>query len=77
MWQYAVSKKVALPTDSKRSAKLAKERPPPSDGRDQLEAVKAHIEDLGVVIERVKRSDEEAGYMSPLLSELSELRLDY
>ena len=61
LWQYAMSKKVVLPSDLKGrdralsssssapSAHHARGREkPPSDVGKQLEAVKAHIEDLHV-----------------------------
>ena len=60
LWQYAMSKKVVLPSDLKgkdRSAPSAStnaataargREKPPSDVGKQLEAVKAHIEDLHV-----------------------------
>ena len=60
LWQYAMSKKVALPSDLKgRDRALASSsapsthharghEKPPSDVGKQLEAVKAHIEDLHV-----------------------------
>eukprot|EP00094_Tigriopus_californicus_P013135 TCALIF_12702-PA protein Name:"Protein of unknown function" AED:0.12 eAED:0.12 QI:46/0.83/0.57/1/0.66/0.57/7/0/263 len=83
LWQYVNSKKVVhLASDQKRCPKganfsaSAKKNRPPNDLESQLEAVKAHIEDLQVVIARVKRSEEAQGYMSPLVTN-SELRLDY
>ena len=61
LWQYAISKKVVLPSDLKgkdrpsasthaaATATIARGREkPPSDVGKQLEAVKAHIEDLHV-----------------------------
>ena len=44
---------------------------------DQLAAIIAHIEDLQVVNSRVKNSDLTEGYMNPLASDKSEIRLDY
>ena len=82
----ALFPQVLLPSDSKKKGSQpqpssgnpgsGKERPPSDIGK-QLDAVKAHIEDLEVVIARVLGSDDAQGYMSPLVSEFSELRLDY
>ena len=44
---------------------------------DQLAAIIAHIEDLQVVNSRVQNSDLTEGYMNPLASDKSEIRLDY
>ena len=44
---------------------------------DQLAAIIAHIEDLQVVNSRVQNSDLTKGYMNPLASDKSEIRLDY
>ncbi|XP_023340055.1 cilia- and flagella-associated protein 73 [Eurytemora carolleeae] len=44
---------------------------------EQLNTIIAHIEDLTVVNERVKKSDLGIGYLDPLASEASELRIDY
>ena len=44
---------------------------------EQLAAIIAHIEDLEVVARRVKSSDHEEGYLAPLNSERSDIRIDY
>ena len=76
LWQYVLSKKVVLPGDRKSSEDQAsKDKPPGLE--DQLDEVTAHIEDLQVVIDRVQAADDIEGYNDPLLSEISELRLDY
>ena len=77
LWQYVLTKKVVLPGDRKPNGEeqATKDRPPGLD--EQLDAVTAHIEDLQVVIERVQAADDIEGYNDPLLSEISELRLDY
>ena len=43
----------------------------------QLAAILDHIEDLQVVNTRVRESDMADGYLDPLASDKSELRLDY
>ena len=75
LWQYVISKKVSLPGDRKTGEEPCKDKPPSLD--EQLLAVEAHIEDLLVVIERVSTADDLVAYNDPLLSEISELRLDY
>ena len=77
LWQYVLTKKVVLPGDRKTNGEeqVSKDKPPGLD--EQLDAVTAHIEDLQVVIERVQAADDIEGYNDPLLSEISELRLDY
>ena len=44
---------------------------------EQLDSVISHIEDLKVVNERVANSDLAEGYLNPLASDKSEIRLDY
>lgn len=44
---------------------------------EQLAAIISHIEDLEEVNSRVRVSDDTHKYMEPLLSEVSELRLDF
>lgn len=75
LWQYVISKKVVLPGDRKTGDEPNRDKPPGLD--EQLLAVQAHIEDLQVVIERVSCSDDMLAYNDPLVSEVSELRLDY
>ena len=44
---------------------------------EQLASIISHIEDLEVVNERVRNSDLAVGYLNPLPSDKSEIRLDY
>eukprot|EP00095_Tigriopus_kingsejongensis_P011121 snap_masked-scaffold645_size120276-processed-gene-0.3 protein:Tk11121 transcript:snap_masked-scaffold645_size120276-processed-gene-0.3-mRNA-1 annotation:"xanthine dehydrogenase oxidase-like" len=77
LWQYVNSKKIQLANVPKITNKYGlKKTKPTNDLENQLEGVKAHIEDLQVIISRVRRSEATQGYMSPLVSH-SELRLDY
>ena len=70
MFQYVASRAVVLPGD--RSEQGAE----PSVV-EQLAAIISHIEDLEEVNDRVRTSDDNNRYMQPLLSEESELRLDF
>ena len=64
-----------LPGDRKGSNEYNKDKPPGI--QHQLLSVESHLEDLTVVIERVSCADDILAYNDPLLSEMSELRLDY
>lgn len=80
LWQYVLTKKVVLPGDQRKSSQDQEDQPSkdkPPGLEDQLDEVTAHIEDLQVVIDRVQAADDIEGYNDPLLSEVSELRLDY
>ena len=44
---------------------------------DQLLAIISHIEDLEVVTFRVSKSEKTSGYMDPLPSDKSDIRIDY
>ena len=69
MHRYVMKRAVVLPGDTKDGS---------GDERsvsEQLAAIIAHIEDLQVVNERVKKSDLASGYLDPLLSEDTQLGL--
>ena len=71
MYQYVIKRAILLPGDKKEDGE--EEKPV----GEQLSAIIAHIEDLEMVNKRVRESDHSAGYMEPLASDKSELRLDY
>ena len=70
MHKYACRRAVALPGDKEDAGG---ERAL----TEQLANIFSHIEDLGMVNTRVRESDLAQGYLDPLASDKSELRLDY
>ena len=72
MHQYVLRRAILLPGD-KREEGDEENR----SVQEQLSAIFSHIEDLEKVNARVRVSDLSAGYMEPLASDKSELRLDY
>ena len=71
MHQYVLNRAVTLQGDKKEEVKEEK------TVGEQLASIISHIEDLEVVNERVKNSDLAVGYLNPLASDKSEIRLDY
>ena len=72
MYQYVLRRAILLPGDKKEEGDDENKAVP-----EQLSAIIAHIEDLEMVNARVRVSDLADGYMDPLASDKSELRLDY
>ena len=71
MHQYVLNRAVTLQGDKKEEVQEEK------TVGEQLASIISHIEDLEVVNERVKNSDLAVGYLNPLASDKSEIRLDY
>ena len=71
MHQYVCHRAVTLQGDKKEEGEVEK------TVGEQLASIISHIEDLEVVNERVRNSDLTVGYLNPLASEKSEIRLDY
>ena len=71
MYQYVLRRAILLPGDKKEEGDEENAVP------EQLSSIIAHIEDLEMVNARVRVSDLSDGYMDPLASDKSELRLDY
>ena len=71
MHQYVIRRAISLAGDKKEEGDEEKAV------AEQLSAIIAHIEDLEMVNARGRDSDLSAGYMEPLASDKSELRLDY
>ena len=67
-----ISKGVFLPGDKRNGTEGAEKSIP-----DQLFGIFSHIEDLETITGRVMQSDNSSGYMQPLLSECSDIRIDY
>ena len=72
MYQYVISRAILLPGDKKDEDDAENK-----SVQEQLAAIIAHIEDLKMVNTRVRESDLSDGYIAPLASDKSELRLDY
>ena len=71
MFQYVVSRAIQLPGDRIDEDACSK------TVQEMLAAIISHIVDLENVNERVQDSDATPLYLQPLLSDTSELRLDY
>ena len=71
MHQYVCNRAVTLQGDKKEEVLEYK------TVGEQLASIISHIEDLEVVNERVMNSDLAVGYLNPLASDKSEIRLDY
>ena len=72
MNQYVLRRAILLPGDKKVEGDEDSKTIP-----EQLSTIISHIEDLEMVNARVQKSDLADGYMDPLASDKSELRLDY
>ena len=71
MAEYVATRDVVLPGDMEHSSTVQ------HGLSEQLRSILGHIEDLEVVKERVAKSDLTPGYMEPLASDKSDIRIDY
>ena len=71
MAKYVATRAVLLPGDMEHGSTVQ------YGLSEQLRSILGHIEDMEVVKERVAKSDLTPGYMEPLASEKSDIRIDY
>ena len=71
MAKYVATRAVLLPGDMEHGSTVQ------HGLSEQLRSILGHIEDMEVVKERVTKSDLTPGYMEPLASDKSDIRIDY
>ena len=71
MAKYVATRAVLLPGDMEHGSAVQ------HGLSEQLRSILGHIEDMEVVKERVAKSDLTPGYMEPLASDKSDIRIDY
>ena len=81
MYQYVCRDAVVLPEDKKKDRKERHKTSPKNQKLhsvdEMMEVIKNHIEDLVMVISRVRGSEDPDGYILALDSARSHLRIDY